>query len=595
MVLRRKCAACGKHAASGGECSECEKKKLQRKASNHAAPAEAPPAVHDVIGTAGRPLDNATRRWMEPRFGSDFSHVRVHDDSRAAESARAVGALAYAAGNHVVFDHQQYAPGTPAGRHLLAHELAHTLQDPGASALHPSLAIGRADDAAEHAADAAADAVMRGDKAGVARSAGGLVRRQLAACSASNGADETQKVVNCPGGSETEVNLTSSTDKPEPTTTIKAIPGINARDTYIDISFCRGSKRLTITPSVNVPDLVAKAFQAVLQGKDPTKTAQLTAGLNIQLDVNDTFSVNVGPSVTVDSSGRPTYGGGAGIDTPIGRVGVEGSYNPSQKDVRGNVTLTLGDTTKKADCHTVRHYITFECKQVTRKRAEPGQPELKAPDTQVRRVYFDYMKDTIRTDLQLPTDIPSLCQQGYRISSVRGFTSPEGPRGREHAPAFMGNDLLAKKRAEAAARWVCTADVCASCVASEIKPEGVGELPPMQHDEKPEPKGRKMEEGAVKEFLGEKPGSTADPTAPKEGKERDAFKAQSFEAQREQAFQLMRRAEITLDGQKVTQDFKAAKPEEVNRTPVACDEKVVNAARAAFGIPPSTIVETSKP
>src|SRR3546814_3269427 len=66
---------------------------------------------------------------MEPRFGSDFSRVRVHDDGHAAASARAVGALAYAVGSHVVFDTQQYAPGTPAGRHLLAHELAHTLQD----------------------------------------------------------------------------------------------------------------------------------------------------------------------------------------------------------------------------------------------------------------------------------------------------------------------------------------------------------------------------------------------------------------------------------------------------------------------------------
>ncbi|HEY9238566.1 MAG TPA: DUF4157 domain-containing protein, partial [Burkholderiaceae bacterium] len=63
-----------------------------------------PRLVQDVLASPGRPLEPATRNWMEPRFGSDFSRVRVHDDGRAAESARAVGALAYAVGSHVVFD-----------------------------------------------------------------------------------------------------------------------------------------------------------------------------------------------------------------------------------------------------------------------------------------------------------------------------------------------------------------------------------------------------------------------------------------------------------------------------------------------------------
>jgi hypothetical protein len=66
---------------------------------------------------------------MESRFGADFSGVRVHDDARAAESARAVDAHAYAVGRDVVFAAGRYAPGTPAGDRLLAHELAHTLQD----------------------------------------------------------------------------------------------------------------------------------------------------------------------------------------------------------------------------------------------------------------------------------------------------------------------------------------------------------------------------------------------------------------------------------------------------------------------------------
>jgi hypothetical protein len=68
---------------------------------------------------------------MEPRFGHDFSGVRVHTDSRAAESARAVGAHAYTVGEGIVFDQGQYNPHTYSGQRLLAHELAHTIQQQG--------------------------------------------------------------------------------------------------------------------------------------------------------------------------------------------------------------------------------------------------------------------------------------------------------------------------------------------------------------------------------------------------------------------------------------------------------------------------------
>ncbi len=65
---------------------------------------------------------------MEPRFGFDFSHVRVHADDKAAESSRMLGARAYTVGHDVVFADGQYAPDTPAGKRLLAHELAHVVQ-----------------------------------------------------------------------------------------------------------------------------------------------------------------------------------------------------------------------------------------------------------------------------------------------------------------------------------------------------------------------------------------------------------------------------------------------------------------------------------
>jgi hypothetical protein len=92
---------------------------------------EAPPIVHEVLASSGRPLDAGTRAFMAKRFGHDFSRVRVHADAQAAASAQAVGARAYTVEHDVVFGAGQFAPGTAAGRWLLAHELVHTLQQQG--------------------------------------------------------------------------------------------------------------------------------------------------------------------------------------------------------------------------------------------------------------------------------------------------------------------------------------------------------------------------------------------------------------------------------------------------------------------------------
>ena len=91
----------------------------------------APPGVKDVLRSPGEPLDPATRAFMEPRFGYDFSGVRVHVDDEAARSARDLDASAYTAGHAIVFGAGQFAPETGQGRRLLAHELAHVVQQRG--------------------------------------------------------------------------------------------------------------------------------------------------------------------------------------------------------------------------------------------------------------------------------------------------------------------------------------------------------------------------------------------------------------------------------------------------------------------------------
>jgi hypothetical protein len=84
--------------------------------------------VREVLTSPGQPLDSATRGFMERRFGRDLCDIRVHTDEDAAKSAQAVNAYAYTVGHHVVFGANQYAPATEDGRHLLAHELTHSIQ-----------------------------------------------------------------------------------------------------------------------------------------------------------------------------------------------------------------------------------------------------------------------------------------------------------------------------------------------------------------------------------------------------------------------------------------------------------------------------------
>lgn len=174
-VLQRKCG-CGNHTVSGGQCSECSKKKsgLQMKLAvgpvndsyeqeadriaDHVLqgpaqrPLSAPPAqiqrytggtsdntetapesVGRVLSGSGSPLDSGLRQDMEHRFGHDFSRVRVHSGSAAAESARELKALAYTVDHNVVFGAGQFNPAGQAGRRLIAHELTHVVQQTGGS------------------------------------------------------------------------------------------------------------------------------------------------------------------------------------------------------------------------------------------------------------------------------------------------------------------------------------------------------------------------------------------------------------------------------------------------------------------------------
>lgn len=122
-MTQRKCAKCE------GEGKTIQPDSTPLASSGAALHVEA--AVR-ATESGGEPLPEATREFFEPRFGHDFSGVRIHTGPKAAKSADAFGALAYTVGSHIVFGAARFSPQTEVGRNLLAHELTHTIQQSSA-------------------------------------------------------------------------------------------------------------------------------------------------------------------------------------------------------------------------------------------------------------------------------------------------------------------------------------------------------------------------------------------------------------------------------------------------------------------------------
>lgn len=137
QVMRMPESKLQRDCACGGGCPNCqttqpsqEPQRLQTKhvGSSDSRQVPAPPIVHETLSSPGQPLDASARAFFEPRFGHDFSQVRVHTDRRAADAARGVAAQAFTVGEHIVFGENQYAPTGATARQLLAHELTHVVQ-----------------------------------------------------------------------------------------------------------------------------------------------------------------------------------------------------------------------------------------------------------------------------------------------------------------------------------------------------------------------------------------------------------------------------------------------------------------------------------
>jgi hypothetical protein len=128
-------------APSGGQvqrmCSDCEEeKKVSRAAEGERAPEVGDTASANIgaMRGGGSELPSGTREFFEPKFGADFSRVRVHTDARAADTADALDAKAFTVGNDIAFARGEFAPHSGEGQKLLAHELTHVVQQNGKGA-----------------------------------------------------------------------------------------------------------------------------------------------------------------------------------------------------------------------------------------------------------------------------------------------------------------------------------------------------------------------------------------------------------------------------------------------------------------------------
>jgi Domain of unknown function (DUF4157)/Protein-glutamine gamma-glutamyltransferase/Annexin len=174
-LMSRKCACGGKERET---CEECSGQKLQARLAGSREPQAIPPSVGTVLQGSGEPLDQDVRAHFEARLGHDFGAVRIHNDTRAHDSARDVNALAYTVGPHVAFAAGQYQPTNDTGRRLIAHELVHTVQQGPLIDRTRKLAIEPADSPAEAEAERIAGQTSSVANASVARHAGINVARQ---------------------------------------------------------------------------------------------------------------------------------------------------------------------------------------------------------------------------------------------------------------------------------------------------------------------------------------------------------------------------------------------------------------------------------
>jgi hypothetical protein len=292
--------------------------------------------VHGKIQSirgAGEPLAQAARAYFEPRFGADFGGVRVHTGARAAQTAGALQARAYTVGKDITFAQNQYSPASAEGERLLAHELAHVVQQNKGDLSCPKIEEGKLQE------------TVRQDTANA-------IRRQTPGTAVAGKLNKVDVVVE-----STEVGAA-------------LVVPYNNEDHRLEIDYSVPTYKVTVSGSPNANTKIAKDFEAIRfgierKGKDPKTPPKTydTVGLAEDQSYNPTWD----PEYTPHSSPGKQRVGAWNL---YGSFFVhEGSSDP-MNDSFGAIGCIEVVNAKKWDefLGTIENIAGVECKDVNAKK-----------------------------------------------------------------------------------------------------------------------------------------------------------------------------------------------------------------------------------
>lgn len=603
-VLQR----CGATPCQG--CSQDEDLPLMRqRAVASPGPSSLPPIVREALSASGRPLEPGVRSFFEPRFGRDFSAVRVHTDEQAARAADAIDASAFAVGSSIWFGRGMYQPQATFGRRLLAHELTHTIQQRGRAVAQRRLRVGDASDAAETAADRAADAVLAGEPMPQIGPGAPVVRRAPKVSPVPN--DPSRRIVEMDDGSRYRVRrvvgldqetITIPGEKPGPSLT----PHLDKDNVWLQVDWCSAGKKADyrgrVSVGANLPAAAQAALrdigQSIISGGDPVaalRKAEIKPFASVEIIKSERFSVALSGGPTIQPSAEKVTGGQleATMKLPGLDVTARGEVSSSGWQVIGGIKIPIPfSRPPKVTCKRtyVVPKISYLCERIVPEQKVPIR--VPALLRQTYYFYFEYAKPefarrgrTAMLDAQGKAGLRQALDAGYRIETIRGYASPEGPV--PPGPGFGGNEALSAARARAVEDWVRQAFPRSalsmrprpSPFAEDYRRAGEGEL--YGAGPKGELKGRKLAEASVGAFEtepAEESRRTPDVMAELE-------RRKTPERQTDTVWPLLRRAEVVVS-KPGTQTRMVTLPE--STTPMGkCPPEVIRAVADDFDREPA--------
>jgi hypothetical protein len=591
-VLRRACT-CGRHCQRrGAPCAGCagrEVEELLRKPD----PQATGPRAGDVLSPelrrylaasrgGGRPLEAEVRHGLERSFGRPLDSVRVHTGPAAAGAARSLGARAFALGKEIWFGAGEYRPDRPEGRYLLAHEVAHTVEQRATPAL-ARVRVGGPTDPAEGRADRAAEAAARGLNVSdpgpeLGGESSAVVRRfTIVRAGVVDEGGERVAEVDLDDGTRYRVRRDCQMIRYEgigpgrfrpPTATA----GADRENIFVQISWCQGT-RGRVRGGADVPEQFQAAIRRLVQGAlagrnpdDVLRETTLTPFIDFAIAESGGLSVEGRVQVTV---------GGDGVQAARGSIlfrhgpfdfGVTGrGGGESGTEVMVTLSYTPGRASARFECPRSRRRVEqfrrecmFECTRETVDRPAPPPPEpLTRTDREEATIYFQYASSAPNPELTGPEldRLRGLFREGYRVDTIHGFASPEGPLEQQRRGGFQGNRRLSAERGERA-----RAEIEALCGELGVEPGcGVADGPavvgcgerfggapecdgPQEGQPRTERQGRDVAREAVRQFR-------ADPAEMARLTTRDRERLDRATSDEERAgilYPYLRRASLTL-------------------------------------------------